>query len=744
MPASRRPAAFLLVAAAACRADLPVPEPPNAPVLTGLRPDHGFAGDVIELHGTAFVSEPAANEVLFEGGRGSGFTHEGALLVAVPDDVGSGHIAVQTAHGASAPVGPFTYDGLGRPRSGSAGLDIRVLYRPVGLAVVDGEVFIASGLLDGVLSDRERRLDCPARIAAGERDHLRGLAAAPDGSWLVAALDGSLRIFSPADGTTRRLVPAPGFGPGYLVAVAEGGRYELRVAGDFDEGGLGYAQFDPAAPPEALAPRRLPYLFSAGIAASEDGAWTGIVTAENDAAGSRYGALLIAPDGAQHWVALEEGVVQAIAIAGGRVWLGLYDGQVAVIDLASSPPALQPERLSTRGNTPVGTLRAARLGGRDVLIATKPSQRRVLAMDAAGSVLWNVEAGLRPLHAEVSSDTRRVWVADDQSNVVDVLDLETGYRRDQIDFDPGLGNPSGTEAGIILDRVAGERDRLLVTDRRARGLVVIDVETLEPLSELPLSPGTPPRVVRRGPDGRLWVLRDRALSRLDDDGTEQQLCVLPGEARRLALAGTADRPVAVAGMREGIGAWTGGGSLAVPQTWPGSFLELLEIEDGDVLVVWSNYAGGEYAVKAARWPLAGLLAGAPPARQTSGAELGASGFVGAAMMRDGLTLFFGDRDRAGPVAVHLDSSLRVAKVRRSPVALPQPFSVSPDGRHVFWTDYARDDGIVHFAGIDARSGDIVDEATRVLPGTVQGSAYSATGERAFIPVGGAGVIAVVE
>ena len=104
--------ASLAVAAlvAACARDYAVPGRPEEappPALEGFSPTGGFAGDRLELRGTGFDAAPASNEVRFPraSARGEGLTPDGALVVHVPEDAGTGPLSLVTPRGASPPAG---------------------------------------------------------------------------------------------------------------------------------------------------------------------------------------------------------------------------------------------------------------------------------------------------------------------------------------------------------------------------------------------------------------------------------------------------------------------------------------------------------------------------------------------------------------------------------------------------------------------------------------------------------------
>jgi len=140
--------ALLLAALPACNRDLSVPSR-EGPALSGISPTHAFAGEEMTIFGVPFDADPTANLVQFAGAtsRGERFNSDGSLVVKVPPDAGTGFITVSTPLGSSAPVGPFSYDGLGQLRLNSITHEIPLLHKPYKVIASGGDTFISSDLV---------------------------------------------------------------------------------------------------------------------------------------------------------------------------------------------------------------------------------------------------------------------------------------------------------------------------------------------------------------------------------------------------------------------------------------------------------------------------------------------------------------------------------------------------------------------------------------------------------------------
>jgi len=145
-------AALLVAALSACNRDLSVPSR-EGPSLSGIKPTHAFAGEEMTIFGVPFDANPTANLVQFASAtsRGDRFNGDGSLVVKVPPDAGTGLVTVSTPLGSSAPIGPFTYDGLGQLRLNSIGSDIQLLHKPYKVIASGGDTFMSSDLVVGLV-----------------------------------------------------------------------------------------------------------------------------------------------------------------------------------------------------------------------------------------------------------------------------------------------------------------------------------------------------------------------------------------------------------------------------------------------------------------------------------------------------------------------------------------------------------------------------------------------------------------
>ncbi|MGZ6142802.1 MAG: IPT/TIG domain-containing protein, partial [Myxococcales bacterium] len=142
--------ACLLVCAVGCARDLSVPNPLNRPVITSFSPTSAFAQAELTIKGKNFDPVATNNLVQFvaKSVRAHDMTADGDLLVTVPDGTYAdliGKISVSNDNGLSDPSAvEFGYMGRGHPFLGTEVGTTRFLHRPPGVAVLSGEVVVAS------------------------------------------------------------------------------------------------------------------------------------------------------------------------------------------------------------------------------------------------------------------------------------------------------------------------------------------------------------------------------------------------------------------------------------------------------------------------------------------------------------------------------------------------------------------------------------------------------------------------
>jgi hypothetical protein len=191
---------LLVLVAAACGRDLSVPQQPVPPHIDSISPAQGFAGDTITLTGSG-LNDPAIS-VFFDVRAAAIVTpptqrDSKTLQVSVPQDVLGTEVSVSTTQGTGKAAQPFTYLGLGHPRS--VALRALVSLRP--------DVLLAFPLKGGVTALLDWRYGMV-------------LQQQPDGSVSLPSRIGVKPFFAFGPASAAWVLDAPDNGPLSLVPVS--------------------------------------------------------------------------------------------------------------------------------------------------------------------------------------------------------------------------------------------------------------------------------------------------------------------------------------------------------------------------------------------------------------------------------------------------------------------------------------------------------------------------------------------
>jgi hypothetical protein len=167
--------------------------------------------------------------------------------------------------------------------------------------------------------------------------------------------------------------------------------------------------------------------------------------------------------------------------------------------------------------------------------------RRLVAVDAAGTVKWTLTARGRVSHPAWSTDLGYA-VAYLEGRTLKVV--------------AGNGDPTTTrvlrrDAAPVTPAWRPHSDRVLTYATTAGALTTIDVQTRRPLWTTRAAAGLlePIRSIAWSPGGRLVALRSRSVTVLDRSGRTLRTVPLPGVARTLALHPSGRRAAVVVGRR---------------------------------------------------------------------------------------------------------------------------------------------------------------------------------------------------
>lgn len=435
--------ALVLLGLAGCARDLDLPPRAAGPRLTALSPARAYAGELVEIQGTGFAGDPAANRVTFARATTQGVAlSPGGLLVRVPADAGSGPVTITTSRGASEPLAGFGYRGLGQLRAGQVVQAAPLLHRPTALFAPAGEPVLDSTLFSGLVGG-------PPQAFAWRRDFQR-------------PVQGGGALFFVSEGRLWRGVPGVpladsvdlggdlpfylGFAslpaPGRVVAISSvTGGYSLRT-------------WDAATLAVVASAASLPATVQSEPWDVGDGRLA--LLAQPDANSPVTVALLDpAAPGAVTFLAPPPVAVRTFPLAftagltavGLRAAVGLADGSVGLASLGPSPGWLAP--IPTFSSTPVSALALTPGGG---LAAAKAEDGLVmgLSLGASPAVAWALDA---PRPSALVAGLGVLWAAGDADNQLLAIDAARGVLLGRRSVDT---RPAAAERGAGAAVVPGD------------------------------------------------------------------------------------------------------------------------------------------------------------------------------------------------------------------------------------------------------------------------------------------------
>lgn len=773
--------------AAGCGRDLAVPVAKPQPTLDSFAPASAFFGDTVAVRASNLDrSHPENYSVEFPGGLSAtpfAVDEQGALLVYVPFDVASeGPLVLVSPYGRSAPsAAPFVYRGHGFPVRGTHVTDLQLRHRTPGLALAPGELFVASQLARSALGS----VGSPVPLG-GKPVAFTNVA----GGLLLAGLDEMAAGPVLLDPATRAVV-ARGAAAGIsqrLLVPGPGGAAALAVAVGEDGGGAHFAQAWVRAGQNLTGTaRRLDGLWTAAGAALLPGGRLLVLGRRLDPVSGRLasGGMLVdlaSPGSPLGWVAAPEGLEPAGPAAlyppgaPTQLAVALTDGTVALLDgLGTANPTWLPDRIPTGARTPAAALVAVEDGAHaPLLLATLPDAGALVALSVpARASLWAVALRGRPsaLTAARGATQSLAFVADDDANGVDVVDLDHQQWLGRVPFDAGIDSPAGCGcAGVAPPSDGNLGSEVWFLARQLRAVLPIDVNLLEPAPPIPLAAAaSAPRGLVAGPDARIWVMHERELGVVSRSGeqlvTASDLAVPPTHlafpsADKVVVG--SDQDIALYTRAAGAQTYARTAALRVPAT--GRLVVLRATAKGEVLGVWAAVdANNELGViaHAELWTPAALAAGASGTRRALFASDQVrdaqqrpilKGFLGALPQAGGALLFFADvatlhpagsnAPRAG--ALLLDAELAAGALRPAPIDETGPILVSEDGRHVAWARRVSGERTLRLAYAGAASASLYDTTTWQLGGDMAAVVSDQTGEWLFVPLLGQDRISVLQ
>jgi hypothetical protein len=762
-----RPLPCLLAAAtllAGCSRDVEVPEPTRAPRIDAFSPRSAYAGEWMTIAGSGFDPDPQGNLVQFA--RASARAESvgnGTIGLRVPGDAGSGQFTVTTRGGISSPSPTaLDYRGLGELRARAVAGEEAILHKPYRVLALQGETFLHSDLLLGILRYRDPTFVAATAVSIDSA----AWASAPSVVWLESSAGESSRLVrESAYGTQAfsNLGYSAGFGP--IVAMrGDGGglpdtvvvfQHELdppyttsvalhqlsdltslpgyypypalltstafehlRGCVDAGAGELACLVRERADPPTPLRLARISFVPSIAVA----------VLPHSPAL-----APLVAP-----------GIPPDLPFCADplsrEVVAPLDDGSLLVLDLTTPGLAYT---VGTGSRTPGRSL--ACIGGGRVLVSKRDDDLLTHLDFRTGRILWSADVP-KASHADVdpTGATSVVHAVGEKDNFVRLLDLGTGTLLARRSFDVLPGRVEAPDA--LLDRTAidgagwyqksGEDPNLAFATTAPRGVVEWPLTAKRELGVFPH--------FGQAPDAL------GAFSWIDRDGyvllREQQFA----PEWSVPLGGTAqlgvDAPTYVYfGTTAGLEAVSWSGAVHQVSAVPSAeFTSLGLVEEGgvrDAHVVAAVRSGGTWGVR--MWTRDEAIGGSAAGQSWPSPGSGARMIAAAAILDGSLHAFYWDGGTLH--AVDLDSDL----VARSDTALEDSFysiiAVSPNGRtFVSWDfqPFSRDTSVVIWSS-DATAG-FPRLATIPVPGQVSAAAFSGTGEQLYVVTRGPDRIVVLE
>lgn len=755
---------FALSSSAACQRDLAPPPHSTIPTITAVAPARVFSGYTLTLTGANFDSSAASNLVQFPGVAVPASAIDpvtGGLQVLVPDglplsapDQGGAvfSVSVSNSGGNSKPSPSLKWLGNGRPNLGTVLNTLRLLHRTPGIAATTAGVRIASSLFHAIIAAGASGVSAIARPPKKPS----ALTATTDGQAMLVGLDpGGVSIFDPAG---KLLAQQPLGGASVQFVVPTGGANSRVFALGRDAAGALQAWAFLPASGAPVQTRELPLLAASGAAAAPDGA-TLVVAGTRSRGNQVAGVLLLTHPldaaAADQLLDAPAGRTPTGAVAawsdsnGTRAALALDDGSIAVFDLVS---LTQVATLHAGSTTKVAALIALADAGGTKLIASKPGEKTVQALDAlTGAAVWQVELSGLPTALALDPDGTRLHVSDDESNFTDAIRLSTGdplhpagQWLGRTSFLVDLGNAPGCACGAMPDYPASlamqavRAPRMLIVARALRQLLEVNPYSLSLHRGEVLSGTSAPLGLALAPDTTVWVLHETELGTVDGATETIVASGLPHPPTRVSFA--SDGSVLVGSLEDVTvvrkGAVAGGLHL------PGSLALLEPRADGSALVLWS--AGGGHTAGGGIFTIDALVANGPP-RLALPALAGVQGFLGAVSQLSGPALFFVAGASQGAAAVTLDpATLQASAPYPSSVKERGPIAATPDGLYFFWTREASPDGMLHIGSYYDPMNGVLDYEVYPLGSTFGIPGLDPSGALSFTPMPDSDAVTVLQ
>jgi hypothetical protein len=776
-----RPIACLLAASllAACSHDLNLPPASTAPRVETITPAFAYAGQRVVIRGAGFDPVPEGNLVQFAGVSARAESASGdALWLRVPADAGTGPITVTTRGGISGPSAtPFTYLGLGEVRGGAVSSEIPLLHRPYRVLGLEGDTFIHSDLILGILRYGDPSFVVPqGRFMDAAPWTTPGSIVWRETAGATAGLLVRRTVGNDPESVTTAAIPAVESGP--VVAMRAHGGLPDAVAVLQHQGDPAYLTTVSLHRLDDLTP--IPTYEGAALARFEDlrgcadtGSGQLVCLVRREAGGHdglvaspltlgivsfepSVSSTLLAPPP----VALVEDrnqlddplCVDPTLGAGGQAVVALEDGSLALVDLATR--RFLASTVETGSRTPVRSINC--LGGGEVLVAKRGDDLLTRLRLADGRIVWSVpvpkasRAGVDCSAAALATaGACTVHVMGEADNAALVLRLDTGALLARRSFDLLPGRIDTPEQ--LLDRSALQGaaaytpadgvPRIAVVVSAPRGVLRAPVSAQRGSGLYPTYAQADAVAVVPGLAGSYaMVLEDLAL-----DGAAVS------STARLGLDGA--WPYAYAGTRAGLETLTfDNGTAGAVSAWEDAeFYSLGYLPDGRIFgAIYDSWLDDTFLKV---WTLdeahQGQQAGAT---WSPVSPLGTSALLGMAAVLDGeLWAFWWDRDAGGDLQLHATGltarSTSLSETSSFVVAdlFYQVLAVSPNGRtFVSWDlqPFSHDTSVVLWSA-DSAAG-FPRRTTIPVQGQVTGVAFSDTGEALYVVTRGPDRILVVE
>lgn len=698
--------AALLACLFSCARGLDVPAPSKRPVLTSFSPITGYENAVLTIVGKNFDPDPANNVVQFTqiASRAFGFDADGNLQAYVPDGNYSdlnGPISVTTPAGSSNPSDvEFVYLGHGHPVLATAVGTTRFLHRPEGVALKNGEVLIASGVAQAVISANGTLTALPT--------HPGALVGTPDLTHAFAAAGGKVISLGDPQQTldlgaidVRFLAVSPDSHVLYAVGVDP----------------LGVAHLI------GILPSNLTKILEASLTGTVLG-----LAALNDsrAVVVRSGSIALYTGATTQTAAVPAGALTgAVTVSGAGLVAAFADGTIRTLTTGGTP--VWGAAVATGSPEPFATLVAdgANIAG------AKPGEGVVRVMDPVSGTIV-ATAGFSHPRALFWVPGGDLLVGDDAVNAVQTMHPADGVLGSRYSFPLGIGSSIGCGQGSMVEQnFEKNRYRVLVPSTRTNQLAVIDWNQLVPLAPINLAAGGVRAVVSPANLG-IWVVHENEIGKLQDDDTEKILVTLPGTNCLLFPDTAGAAVVALRGTEADV---IRGDKVTGTTTLPGTPVGGGALPDGRLVIFYGDPAQPGASPAARLYTVDALEHGGAPDAEFAGATR-YQGFLGAFVTAWGPMLFF-DYDSqthtSGSYAVLLDAKLVAKPAFDAFIPEPGIIRLTPDGYFFVWQRRASHDNVLRILSAYELETIYAYEAYAAA-GNPAMPAFDQSGEYMYVPV----------